>query len=129
MTQNSDMDGYKWSTPIPGTETPNSTPIHRSYFPEESPNLGCLGCQTLYEALRRGQSISPLGPCLGFRAVSAHSGFATPYIYSTYTEVVARVEAIAAGLNDLGLLKRNEDGMLLVSRYVLSFFRAKHTLG
>ncbi len=35
-------------------------------------------------------------------------------MYSSYTEVVARVDALAAGLDDLGLLKRNEDGYLLV---------------
>ena len=115
MTLNSDTSGYKWSIPIPNTETSTSTPIHRSCFIEESPTLGLYGCQTLYEALRRGQSSNPLGPCLGFRAVSAHSGFATPYVYITYNEVVARVDAIAAGLNDLELVKRNEDGMLLVS--------------
>lgn len=126
MTQNSDTSGYKWSVPIPNTETSNSTPIHRSSLPDASPNLGCCGCQTLYEALRHGQSINPLGPCLGFRAVSAHTGFATPFVYSSYTEVVARVDSIAAGLNDMGLVKRNEDDMLLVSCCLFGYLSFLH---
>mmetsp|Transcript_4213 Transcript_4213/g.4818 ORF Transcript_4213/g.4818 Transcript_4213/m.4818 type:complete len:682 (-) Transcript_4213:145-2190(-) len=131
MTQNSDTSGYKWSVPIPNTETSNSTPIHRSSYPDASPSLGCCGCQTLYEALRHGQSINPLGPCLGFRAVSAHTGFATPFVYSSYTEVVARVESIAAGLNDMGLVKRNEDGMLLLGIYMrncMEWVLAEHAI-
>jgi hypothetical protein len=50
---------------------------------------------------------------LGFRAIST-TGFATPYIYSNYNEVIARVDAIAAGLDTLKLVERNEDGLLLV---------------
>ena len=58
-----------------------------------------------------------MGPCLGFRATSSNSGFATPFVYASYGEVVARVEALAAGMEKGGeeLLDRNEDGMLLVS--------------
>jgi long-chain acyl-CoA synthetase len=103
----------KWSTPLFNTATPNSTPIYRSFDPTISPRLGCLGCQTMYEGLRRGLAVNPFGPCLGFRAVST-SGNATPFVYSSYTEIVARVDALAAGLDDLNLLKRNEDGFLLV---------------
>ena len=59
--------------------------------------------------------MSPMGPCLGYRAIST-SGFATPYIYSNYTEIVARIDALAAGLQSLKLLvERNDSGMLLVS--------------
>ena len=69
----------------------------------------------MYEGLRLGRSINPLGPCLGFRAVSTN-GFATPYIYSTYTECVTRIDAFAAGLDYLQLLQRDPTDRMLVVR-------------
>lgn len=107
----------QWSIEVPNTATPTSTAIHRSYDAELSPSLGASGCQTLYEVLRRGASINPMGPCLGFRATS-RSGQATPFVYFSYTEIVARVDAIAAGLYDLNLVKKNEDGLLLLGLYM-----------
>ena len=103
------------SIALPNTATPSTTAIHRCSDREYNPCLGIHGCQTLYEVLRRGAEINPLGPCMGFRAVST-TGFATPFVYSSYTEIVARVDSIAAGLEDLDLLKKNEDGLLLVRR-------------
>ena len=108
----------QWATELLNTATPTSTSIYRCFDPSAVPQLGHLGCQTLYEALRRGREINPFGPCLGFRAVST-TGEATPIVYSSYTEVVARVDAIAAGMDDLKLLERNEDGYLLVSNLEL----------
>ena len=58
-----------------------------------------------------------MGPCLGFRAVST-TGQATPFIYSSYTEVVARVDAIAAGLDTMNLVLPNEDGLKLLGIYM-----------
>jgi len=51
---------------------------------------------------------------------SSNSGYATPYVYNSYGECVARVDAMAAGLDKGGenLLDRNDDGMLLV-RYAI----------
>ena len=112
-TDSSNLHSFKWSRELANTSTPTSTPIHRHSDPSASPQLAIGGCQTLYETLRHGLQVNPYGPCLGFRAVST-TGSATPYVYSSYTEVVARVDALAAGLDDLGLLKRNEDGYLLV---------------
>eukprot|EP00592_Proboscia_alata_P007397 CAMPEP_0194357300 /NCGR_PEP_ID=MMETSP0174-20130528/4799_1 /TAXON_ID=216777 /ORGANISM="Proboscia alata, Strain PI-D3" /LENGTH=633 /DNA_ID=CAMNT_0039127253 /DNA_START=221 /DNA_END=2122 /DNA_ORIENTATION=- len=62
--------------------------------------------------------MNPLGPCMGYRAVSTTDGAATPYIYSSYTEIVTRVDAIAAGLEKLGIVERNEDGLLLLGIYL-----------
>ena len=107
------------SIALPNTETPTTTAIYRCANTDFNPTLGIHGCQTLYEALRRGAEINPLGPCMGFRAVST-TGFATPFVYSTYTEIVARVDSIAAGLKDLDLLKRNEDGLIMASTPHLS---------
>ena len=47
---------------------------------------------------------------------SSNSGFATPYVYGSYGESVARIDALAAGLEKGGeqLLDKNKDGMLLV---------------
>lgn len=112
-----DHSHLQWSTELLNTSTPTSTSIYRSFDPSAVPALGFEGCQTQYEVLRHGQAINPFGPCLGFRAVSTN-GNATPFVYSSYTEVVARVDAIAAGLDTLNLLKRNEDGYLLV-RFVM----------
>jgi long-chain acyl-CoA synthetase len=41
--------------------------------------------------------------CLGYRAVST-TGFATPYIYSSYTECLSRVDTLAAGIDTLDLV-------------------------
>jgi long-chain acyl-CoA synthetase len=106
----------QWSTEVPQTETSERTPIYRSCDALDGPKLAVDGCRTLYEALRRGHEINPLGPCLGYRATST-TGFATPYIYSNYNEVVARVDAVAAGLDTLKLVDRNDDGLLLVRHY------------
>jgi long-chain acyl-CoA synthetase len=107
----------QWSMQLQNTATKNSTPIYRNFDVDGAPALGFLGCQTLYEALRRGAAVNPLGPCLGFRAVSA-SGQATPFIYSSYTEVVARVDALAAGMESMNLINPNEDGMKLLGIYM-----------
>lgn len=47
---------------------------------------------------------------------SSNSGFATPYVYGSYGECVARIDSLAAGLEKGGekLLDKNDDGMLLV---------------
>jgi long-chain acyl-CoA synthetase len=109
-----------WSTVVPNTAQDDRGDIRRYGDPLRNPELGFKGCQTLYECFRRGQALNPLGACLGFRAVST-SGLATPYIYSSYTEVLARVNAFAAGLETLNLIPANDDGMVLV-RFQLSFF-------
>lgn len=53
---------------------------------------------------------------------SSNSGFATPYVYNSYGECVARVDAMAAGLEKGGenLLDKNDDGMLLVRSVISS---------
>mmetsp|Transcript_13014 Transcript_13014/g.28086 ORF Transcript_13014/g.28086 Transcript_13014/m.28086 type:complete len:686 (+) Transcript_13014:23-2080(+) len=120
------MTNRQWSTEVPQTSRPPSHPfggrgnVRRSHDPLVSPNLGANGVRTLYEALRRGRDINPLGPCLGYRATSSNSGFATPYVYGSYGECVARVDSLAAGLEKGGenLLHRNDDGMLLLGIYM-----------
>ena len=104
-----------WSTEVPHTATLDKTAIFRSCDTLDTPKLAADGCRTLYEVFRRGHQVNPLGPCLGFRATST-SGFATPYIYSSYNECLARVDAIAAGLDTLKLVERNEEGLLMVRR-------------
>ena len=64
----------QWSTEVPSTSRPSTHPhggrgnIRRSHDPLASPTLAAFGVHTLYEAIRRGRDINPLGPCLGFRA-------------------------------------------------------------
>lgn len=116
----------QWSTEVPSTSRPPTHPhggrgnIRRSHDPLASPTLAAFGVHTLYEALRRGRDINPLGPCLGFRATSSNTGFATPYVYASYGECVARVDALAAGLENGGenVLDRNDEGMLLLGLYM-----------
>ena len=103
----------QWSTVVPNTSTATRGDIHRSRDPLRHPELGYKGCRTLYEGFRRGQTLNPLGACLGFRAVSTN-GLATPYIYASYTEVLARVDAFAAGLDTLNLVPPTDDNMVLV---------------
>jgi long-chain acyl-CoA synthetase len=104
----------QWSTVVPNSSREDRGDIRRSGDPLRHPELGYKGCQTLYEGFRRGQALNPLGACLGFRAVST-SGLATPYIYSSYTEVLARVDSFAAGLDTLNLVSPTDDNMTLVS--------------
>ena len=100
------------------TKSNDRTNIRRPYVLDDSPCLSVQGCRTLYEVFRRGKELNPLGPCFGFRAVSTSSGFATPFIFSSYTECVARVESFAAGLERLNVCERNADGMLLLGIYL-----------
>lgn len=107
----------QWSTIVPNTSTDSRGDIRRNGNPLRHPELGFQGCQTLYEAFRRGHALNPLGACLGFRAVST-TGMATPFIYSSYTEVLARVNAFAAGLDTLELVLPTEDNMTLIAFYM-----------
>ena len=73
--------------------------------------------QYLFISLKSTPSRSLSFPllCTSF-LLSSNSGFATPYVYGSYGECVARVDALAAGLERGGekLLDKNDDGMLLV---------------
>ena len=113
----STMSSLPWSTPLPDTARLNRTPIYRSPDPLATPTLGAHGVRTLYESIRRGRDINPYGPCLGYRATSTN-GYATPFVYSSYGETVARVESLAAGLQKLKLVDKNEDDMLLLGIYM-----------
>lgn len=120
-------ENKQWSTIVPNTSTESRGDIRRNGDPLRNPELGFQGCQTLYEAFRRGQALNPLGACLGFRAVSTN-GMATPFIYSSYTEVLTRVNALAAGLDTLNLVRPTQDNMTLVSTsHVLELQRHLNT--
>lgn len=106
-----------WSTVVPQTSTATRGNIRRSFNPLVHPELGIRGARTLYESFRRGVASNPLGPCMGFRAVST-TGFATPYIYSSYSECVARINAFAAGLETLGLVKPTSDHLMVLCLYM-----------
>ena len=106
-----------WSSIVVNTSRSDRGDIRRAWDHLLHPELGVQGCQTLYECLRRGAKLNPLGPCMGFRATST-SGFATPYIYSSYTECVARVDALAAGLDALELTAPNDTGMCVLGLYL-----------
>lgn len=106
-----------WSSIVANTSREDRGDIRRAWDPLLSPELGVHGCQTLYEGLRHGCKLNALGPCMGYRAVST-TGFATPYIYSSYSECLARVDALAAGLDALNLLKANEDGLKVIGLYM-----------
>lgn len=110
---------HQWSTVVANTSTNIHGDIHRSDDPTVHPELGYHGCRTLYEGFRRGQALNPLGACLGFRAMSTN-GMATPFIYSSYTEVLARVNAFAAGLETLNLVPSDhqDDNMTLIGLYM-----------
>lgn len=108
----------QWSIEVSNTSRNDRSNIRRPNVQDNSPGLSVQGCRTLYEVLRRGKELNPLGPCFGFRAVSTSSGFATPFIFSSYTECVARVESFAAGLDRLNVCEKNEDGMLLLGIYL-----------
>ena len=107
------MEDEQWSTLVPNTARNDRGDIRRSKDACVNQSISHNGCKTLYECFRRGASLNPMGACLGFRAVST-SGLATPYIYTSYTETLARVNAFAAGLDSLDLVSPNEDGMKLV---------------
>lgn len=109
-------DENLWSTVVPHTSRDDRGEIRRAGAAVH-PQLGIEGCRTLYEAFRYGQSINPMGPCMGFRAVSTN-GFATPFVYSSYTECLARINAFGAGLERLKLVQKNEDGIMVIAMYM-----------
>jgi len=118
MSPNLDIyDNEFGSTVLAETERYDRGAIRRCFDPLVNPSYGKDGVRTLYEAFRRGSSINPLGPCLGFRATSTN-GFPTPYIYCSYTEILARVDALAAGLETLNLIEPNEDGLKVIVLYL-----------
>eukprot|EP00934_Nitzschia_sp_Nitz4_P001950 Nitzschia sp. Nitz4//scaffold76_size158648//60033//68082//NITZ4_002544-RA/size158648-processed-gene-0.238-mRNA-1//1//CDS//3329557839//1950//frame0 len=108
---------HLYSLILPQTDTESRGEIRRHFDPTRGPELNFRGCKTLYEAFRRGKELNPLGPCLGYRAVSTN-GMATPYIYCSYTEAVARVDAFCAGLDTLNLVAPTEDNMVLLGLYL-----------
>ena len=111
------MSNKMWSTVMPHTSRTDRGEIRRCYNPTVHPEMGLDGCRTMYEGLRHGAALNPLGPCLGFRAVS-NTGMATPYIYSSYTEIVARVDCFCAGLDTLNVISLNPDRMKLIGLYL-----------
>jgi long-chain acyl-CoA synthetase len=118
------------STIVPNTNRANRGDIRRSANPLVHPELGLHGCRTMYEGFRRGCSLNPLGPCMGFRATST-TGFATPYIYCSYSECLARIDAFAAGLETLNLVERNPDNMLVLGLYMkncMEWVLAEHAI-
>ncbi|KAG7367365.1 long-chain acyl-CoA synthetase [Nitzschia inconspicua] len=119
MTKNETSSRHQWSVVVPQTSTKDHGDIRRFGDPTRHPELGFEGCRTLYEAFRRGQQLNPLGACLGFRA-SSTNGMATPYIYSSYTEILARVNAFAAGLDTLNLVPptQEKESMTLIGLYM-----------
>ena len=113
---------HQWSTIVPDTDRDDRGEIRRCWDPETQPSLGVHGCRTSYEVFRRGVALNPLGPCMGFRAVST-TGFATPYIYSSYKECLARSNAFAAGLDALHLVEPNSHaGYKCLGLYLSTFF-------
>jgi long-chain acyl-CoA synthetase len=121
MTNSSTGDIDLWSYPVPQTSRADRGDVRRAFDRSLHPELGVDGCRTLYEGFRRGAQINPLGPCMGFRAVST-TGFPTPYIYSSYSECLARVNAFAAGMDSLNLLERNDEGLLVVCEKVATTY-------
>jgi len=105
------------SAPVLNSGTVSRGIIRRSVAdPDAGPRLSLDGCHTLYESLRRGAAESTShGPCLGYRAVSLvgdrGGATATPYVYSTYGEVLVRVDNVSAGLAERGLVSPTEDGV------------------
>ena len=110
---------WLWSTVVPHTSRANHRgPIRRCYNPSVNPQMGVDGCRTMYEGIRHGAKLNPLGPCLGYRAISNSSGLPTPYIYSSYTETVARIDCLAAGFDTLLLAPLNLDRLKLIGIYL-----------
>jgi long-chain acyl-CoA synthetase len=134
MSQQEQQQQHQWSIVVPNTARKgirgnihrwvDGTVGHDKAEQDKSnkvsygPYLSLYGCRTLYETIRYGESINPLGPCLGYRAVSSNTGYSTPYIYISYTETLSRINCIAAGLYTMKLLQRNSDNMLLLGLYV-----------
>lgn len=121
MSDEANKHHHKWSIEVAHTLKSDRGNIRRSSDPFASPKIAHEGCYTLYEALRRGLELNPMGPCLGFRAISS-TGFPTPFIFSSYTEVVSRVDSFAAGLDRMQLISTNDTGMKLVSFVVTYCF-------
>ena len=117
-----------YSRIVPMTDRPDRGEIRRAWDADYDPQLGVHGCRTMYEAFRHGAAMNPMGSCMGFRATSI-TGIATPFIYSSYTECLARINVLAAGLDALELLRPNEDNLACLGLYTkncMEFILAEH---
>ena len=117
-----------WSRIVPQTDRSDRGEIRRCHNADFDPTLGVHGCRTMYEAFQHGAAINPMGSCMGFRATST-SGVATPFIYASYTECLARINVLAAGLEVLELLRPNEDNLACLGLYTkncMEFVLAEH---
>jgi len=77
----------------------------------------CARCRSTYESFRHGGMVNPGGACLGWRPVDS-AGIAGPYVWVTYAEALARVDALHAAFAARGALASNEDGMPLLAIYM-----------
>ncbi|KAG5193026.1 long chain acyl-CoA synthetase [Tribonema minus] len=111
--------GIPYSVVVPNSEAEGKGATRRCALPGVSaagPQLALFGCYTSYETFRRGAAQAPDAPCLGHRAVDS-AGQPTPYIFQSYREVLARVDRLAAGLEQERLTPPNADGMKLLGLY------------
>ena len=112
----------EWSIVLPHTETSTTSAIRRGIGQDDlvaslSFPISKDGCQTLYEAIRRGMQLNPKGNCLGYytlRSNKTEEEEGSHFVYWSYEQVIDKIDAIAAGLKDLNLIDRTDDGLLLV---------------
>lgn len=105
-----------YSVEVPGTGDADSTPHRRHVkFPDALETTCYEGMLTLYDSFQRGMSESGDGPCLGYRPVV--DGVAGDYEWFTYKEIWTRVKNFGAGLTNLKLVNKNDDGLALLAHF------------
>eukprot|EP00618_Florenciella_parvula_P031532 CAMPEP_0119467888 /NCGR_PEP_ID=MMETSP1344-20130328/1878_1 /TAXON_ID=236787 /ORGANISM="Florenciella parvula, Strain CCMP2471" /LENGTH=682 /DNA_ID=CAMNT_0007500301 /DNA_START=61 /DNA_END=2109 /DNA_ORIENTATION=+ len=102
---------------VPNTVDATSGPIRRNAI-NSTPQLAVDGARTVYEAFRRGATINPDGACLGWRPIDSE-GVAGPYVFMSYDETTARIDALATSMGRRNMLPPSEEteGMKLLAVY------------
>lgn len=105
-----------YSREVPETARPGFGAIRRTVLPN-GPELSVEGVSTLYECFLRGASISPNGPCIGYRPVVNKAGDVGDFQFITYSQTLERVRNFGSGLVNFEICQPNEDGLACLGFY------------
>jgi long-chain acyl-CoA synthetase len=84
-------------------DRPSQSAIYRSYVAKDG--FPTIDVTTLYDSFRLAVERYGGQPCLGHRPIDGETGKPGPYVFQTYSEVAAKVSAVASGLAAQGLGK------------------------
>lgn len=103
---------------VPGTSTPKHTAIyrHRAY-PDGVLERPAHVPQNLLEAFKRTVRKHPQSRCLGARVATAEGTSVGGFVWQSYEQVAERMQHFSSGLEYLGMLEPNDQGLRMLALY------------